>query len=129
MPVSYSVDLRWQIVWQYIMLAKPADEVAHMLFISERTVHWYAERFLVTGHVHPFERRNGCYCKLSDDDQLLLLELISCHPGIYLRELQAELQRVHGIVVDVSTICHTIRELGLSCQWITHIALQQSEVK
>ena len=80
MPVSYSVDLRWRIVWQHVMLAKPADEVARMLFVSDRTVHRYAERFLVTGHVHPFERRNGCYCKLSDDDQLLVLELISCHP-------------------------------------------------
>ena len=129
MSVSYSVDLRWRIVWQHVMLAKPVDEVARMLFVSDRTVHRYAERFLVTGHVHPFERRNGCYCKLSDDDQLLVLELISCHPGIYLRELQAELQRVRGIVVDVSTICCTIRKLGLSRQRITHIALQQSEVK
>ena len=73
------------------MLAKPTDEVARMLFVSERTVHRYAERFLVTGHVHPFEGCNSCCCKLSDDDQLLLLEHISCHPGIYLRELQAEL--------------------------------------
>ena len=129
MPVPYSVDLRWRIVWQHIMLAKPADEVANMLFVSERTVHRYAERFLVTGHVIPFERRNGCCCKLSDDDQLLIFELISCHPGIYLRELQAELQRVRGVVVDVSTICRTIRKLGLSRQRISHIALQQSEVK
>ncbi|XP_065891697.1 uncharacterized protein [Dysidea avara] len=110
-------------------VGKPVDEVARMLFVSDRTVHRYAERFLVTGHVHPFERHNGCYCKLSDDDQLLVLELISCHPGMYLRELQAELQRVRGIVVDVSTICRTIRKLGLSRQRITHIALQQSEVK
>ena len=55
MPVSYSVDLWWQIVWQHVLLAKPAQEVARMLFVSERTVHRYAERFLVTGHVHPFE--------------------------------------------------------------------------
>ena len=67
--------LRWRIVWQHVMLAKPVDEIARMLFVSDRTVHRYAERFLVTGHVHPFERRNGCYCKLSDDDQLLVLEL------------------------------------------------------
>ena len=105
------------------MLAKPADEVANMLFVNKRTVHRYAERFLVTGHVIPFERRNGCCCKLSDDDQLLIFELILCHPGIYYR------QRVRGVVVDVSTICRTIRKLGLSRQWISHIALQQSEIK
>ena len=88
MPVSYSVDLRWQIVWQHVLLGKSADEVARMLFVNERTVHRYAERFCVTGHVHPFARRNGCYCKLSDDDQLIILELIMRYPGIYLRELQ-----------------------------------------
>ena len=83
----------------------------------------------MTGHVHPFGRRNGCYCKLSDDDQLLILELIMRYPGIYLRELQTKLQRVRGVVVVASTICRTIRKLDLSRQRISHIAIQQSELK
>ena len=128
MPVLYSVDLRWRIVWQYVLLGKSVDEVARMLFVSERTVQRYAERFCVTGHVDPFARRNGCYLKLSDGDQLLILELTMRYPGIYLRELQAELQRVRGVMVAASTICRTVRKLGLTRQRISHIALQQSEL-
>jgi len=57
----------------------------------------YAERFLGTGHIHPFERRNGCYSKLSDDYQLLLLELISYRPA-------RQKCRVCGVAVAASTI-------------------------
>ena len=37
----------------------------------------YAERFCVTGHIHSFARHNDCYYKLSDDDQLLIPELMT----------------------------------------------------
>ena len=75
-------------------------------------------------------RHNGCCSKLSDsdNDKYLLVDLILSNPGIYPRELQAELQKVGSNFVDVSTICRIVKKLELSRQKITHVALQQSEL-
>ena len=106
---------------------KPAEDVAKTLFVSERTVLRYAERFNATGQVEKTVRRNGCCSKLSESDKYLLIDLILSNPGIFLRELQAELQKA-GCHVDVSTICRAVNKIGLSRQKITHIALQRSEL-
>ncbi|XP_065905574.1 uncharacterized protein [Dysidea avara] len=108
-------------------MRKPAEDVAKTLFVSERTVLRYAERFNATGQVEKTVRRNGCCSKLSESDKYLLIDLILSNPGIFLRELQAEFQKV-GCHVDVSTICRTVNKIGLSRQKITHIALQRSEL-
>jgi len=126
MPLSYSNDLRWRIILHNIFLGIPADAVAETFFISERSVLRYAERFRVTGQVEKSVRHNGCYSKLSESDKYLLVDLVLSSPGIYLRELQVELQKA-GSLIDISTICRTIKKMGLSRQKITHVALQQSE--
>ena len=101
--------------------------MAKTLFVSERTVLRYAERFNATGQVENTVRRNGCCSKLSESDKYLLIDLILSNPGIFLRELQAEFQKA-GCHVDVSTICRAVNKIGLSRQKITHIALQRSEL-
>ena len=101
--------------------------MAKTLFVSERTVLRYAERFNATGQVEKTVRRNGCCSKLSESDKYLLIDLILSNPGIFLRELQAEFQKA-GCHVDVSTICRAVNKIGLSRQKITHIALQRSEL-
>ena len=115
MPWSYSNDLRWRIVWHHVCLRKPAEDVAKTLFVSERTVLRYVERFNATGQVEKTVRRNGCCSKLSESDKYLLIDLILSNPGIFLRELQAELQKA-GCHVDVSTICRAVNKIGLSRQ-------------
>ena len=42
MPVAYSDDLRWRIVWLHVFLRLDANEVARMLFVSERSVYRYS---------------------------------------------------------------------------------------
>ena len=86
----------------------------------------YAEGFRVTGQAEKSVRCNGCCSKLSETDKYLLVDLILSNPGIYLRELQVEMQK-GGSLVDMSTICCTIKKMDLSHQKITHVALQQSE--
>ena len=100
------------------LFKKPAEDVAKTLFVSERTVLRYAERFNATGQVEKTVRRNGCCSKLSESDKYLLIDLILSNPGIFLRELQAELQK-EGCHVDVSTICRAVNKIGLSRQKIT----------
>jgi len=62
--------------------------VAKVMHVSERTVYRYAERFRVTGDVRPSVKRNGPAQLLCDFEELLLIQLILAHSGIYLRELQ-----------------------------------------
>jgi len=88
----------------------------------------YAERFNVTGQVEKAIRRNGCCTKLSNSNKHLLIDLILSNPGIFLRELQEELQKA-GCCVNVSTVCRAVNKMGLSRQKITHIALQRSELE
>ena len=128
MPYPYSNDLRWRIIWHHICLKKPAEDVAKALFVSERTVLRYAERFNATGQVEKAIRQNGCCSKLSNSDKHLLIDLILSNPGIFLRELQEELLKA-GCRVDMSAKCRAVNKMGLSRQKITHIALQRSELE
>ena len=129
MPVSYSNDLRWRTVWLNVFLEVTAQDVAKVMHVSERTVYRYAERFRVTGDVRPSVKRNGPALLLCEFEELLLIQLILAHPGIYLRELQQLLYHSTSRWVDASTICRTVHRLGMTRQRIKHVSLQRSEVK
>ena len=55
------------------------------------------------------------------------MNLVLTTPGIYLRELQQELQQHLRIWIDLSTVCRTLKRLGMTRQKIKHVALQASE--
>ena len=129
MPVSYSNDLRWRIVWLHVFLQIAADEVARVMHVCKRTVCRYAERFRLTGEVWMSMKSHGPPGMLCEFKKLLLIQLILIRPGIYLRELQQELSDCTGNLVDISNICHEVRKMGMTRPKIQHIALQQSELK
>ena len=118
MPVSYSNDLRWRIVWLHVFLRVAADEVARVMHVYERTVYRYAERFRLTGEVRTSMKSNGPPSMLCEFEKLLLIQLILIRPGIYLRELQQELSDCTGNLVDISTICRAVRRMGMTRQKI-----------
>ena len=127
MPVAYSEDLRWRIVWLNVLQGVRARDVARRMQISERTVHRYAERFRVTGYVRRSLKRNGPLRSLSEHEELLLMHFILSYPGVYLRELQQMLYSSTRRIVDTSTICRTLHRLGMTRQRIKHISLRQSQ--
>ncbi len=114
MPLPYSCDLRWRIVWLNVFLAVSAQDVAKVMHVSERTVYRYAERFSVTGEVRPSAKKNGPARLLCEYEELLLTQLVLYHPGIYLQELQQQLYDSTGRWVDASTICRTVHRLGMT---------------
>ena len=72
------------------------------------TIQLYVELALFeeTGNVSP--RGYPSYvgtARLTEMDKLIILELVIEKPGIYLREIQQELESWTGTVVDVSTVC------------------------
>jgi len=129
MPKAYSNDLRWRIVWLNVILNVATSQVARIFQISERTVYRLAERFHVTGDVRPMEKRNGPEFVLCEFEELYLISLLSCNPGIYLKELQQKLADYTGRIVHASTICRTLHRLGFSRQSIKLTSLLRSDIQ
>ena len=129
MPIPYSLDLRWRVVWFDFVHGFSSKEISDLLCLSERTVCRYITLFHQTGDVKPVsrDRRNRPRKLLGDFEQLQLLHLIIRHPGIYLHELQDKLREAFGVTVQSSTICRTLKYMGCTRQVIRHVALQLSE--
>ena len=128
MPRSYPADLRWHVVWMHVYLGKEVKEIAEVMKVSERSVYRYSERYLITGDVRPFIRRNGPVRELSEFEQHYLVDLVLAKPGMYLRELQEELYLSMLHWVDSSTILRTLHRIGMSRQVLKHYSLQRSEL-
>lgn len=129
MPRAYSNDLRWRIVWKHLFLKMDAEYVARMMYVSPRSVYRYTERFLATGDVKLFAKKNGPARELSEYEQFFLAQLVLSKPGIYLREIQEELYSKTMHQVDASTICRTLHRIGMSHQKIKHFSMNRCEVK
>ena len=129
MPRSYNDDLRWRIVWMHLYMNKDAVEVADVMKVSPRTVYRYSERYLLTGVVRPFLKRSGPLPELSEFEVNFLVGLALSKPGIYLKELQEELELNFYHWVDISTICRALHRVGMTRQVIKHYAIQRSELE
>ena len=53
MPVPYSADLRWRVIWFFHILQNSVAEVSFFLGVCERTVERYISKFLVNSGVKP----------------------------------------------------------------------------
>ena len=129
MPLPYSDDLRWRIIWLHVYHNKPAEDVAKCLCVSVSTVYRYAQRYQATGDVSPCIKRNGPHRVLGEYEEFVLMDLILALPGVYLRELQEHLYSKTLLWVGQSTICRTVHRIGMTRQRIKHIAMQRSEIK
>jgi len=116
MPIPYTIDLRWRIVWIYLTQDLSVAEIASLVCVSERTVWRYIALFRQTGDVEPQQREYGPKKMLGDLEQLTLLHLILENHGIYLYEIQTKLKSLFGARVSTATICSTLRSMGCSRQ-------------
>lgn len=127
MPIPFSVDFRWRVVWFYVAYQLSALEIAQQLCISERTVRRYVDMFQQTGEVEPRAHNHGPPKLLGDFEQIVLLRLITEYPGIYLHEIKSKILTRFGVTVSVATICRLLRFMGCTRQVIKHIAVQRSD--
>ena len=88
MPKAYSSDLRWRIVWSYLYRGQDIDEVAEQFFLCTRTVRRFVDLFLSTGDVTNEHRKPGPSKKLSEAEQLILLQILFGNPGIFWTRLR-----------------------------------------
>lgn len=127
MPVAYSTDLRWRVVWLYITHSLKMSDIAEQLCLSERSVRRYIDLFQRTGDVKPCSQQHGPPKLLGEFEQVLLLRLVINNPGIYLHEMQQEWIARFGVSVSVATFCKTLKYMGCTRQVMRHVALQQSD--
>ena len=126
MPVPYSLDLRWRIVWLNLH-GRRAAEIAQTLSISERTVRRCLDKFQQSGDVKPLAHRNEPEKLLSPFELLEILKLLSETPSMYLKEIKQKLYDKFGVNISVPTIFRALRYTGYTRQVITHVALQQPD--
>ena len=88
MPLPYSLDLRWRIVWAYLTQSLSQSSIALLFNVSERTVRRLVALFNQTGSVKWRSRSNGPERLMGDFEQMILVQLIFAHPGIFLNEIQ-----------------------------------------
>lgn len=127
MPVAYSDDLRWRAVWLYLYLEIEAEDIAKLLYMSERSVYRYVRKFSSTGTVRKEFHTNGPSRILSEQHEMIVVDLVLASPGIFLKEIQHQLLVTTGCNVHLSTICRSLKRLGMTRQKIQYIALQRSD--
>lgn len=128
MPKSYSIDLRWRIVWAYLTHSLTLSELADLFSVSERTIRRYVQLFYQTGDVEPSDGgKHGPQKLLGDHEQLIILRMILSRPGIYLHEVQTSLHEKFGVVISLPTICRTLQHMGCTRQTMHHVAIQRSD--
>ncbi len=126
MPKAYSEDLRWRAVWLHVVRRKSFAEIGQLL-MCEKSVQRYIALFNTTGSVAPKEHKNGPDKVLTEAEQLTLMQSVIHNPTMFLHEMQQLLYATTGRWVHVSTICRTLRHLGVTRQKVQVIALQRSE--
>ena len=125
MPVPYSIDLRWRIVWLSIVHKLSPSIISEQMCVSERSVRRYLNLFHRVGDVKLKTQRHGPQLFLGEFEQLILLRIILENTGIYLHEIQDKLYDLFGIFVSASTICRTLKIMGCCRRVIRHVAIRQ----
>ena len=104
-------------VYQSLVLGKSSREIAQNLNVDQSTVSRTVRLFNEQGDVakKSYPANTGTR-KLTQLDQLILLELVLDKSGIYLHELQHQLIEETGTEVDPSTISRFLAKSGFTKQ-------------
>ena len=96
MPRKYSEDFRWRIVFQHCLRGQSIRSDAKGNYVSASTVEKVVLLYKRTGDVRSVRKKLGPDTVLSDQEELIVLQLFLDKPGIYLREVQQELYDATG---------------------------------
>lgn len=117
-------------IYQAWMLNKSSREIAQNLNVDKSTVSRTVRLFNEEGHVNKksYPAVNEGTKKLTQIDELIILELVIDRPGIYLHELQQAILEETGTDVDPCTICRFLKKSGFTKQKMVLVAKQRCEL-
>ena len=120
---AYSEDLRWRMVYQSLGLCLSYSDIAKNLCVDVATVKRTVKLYNQTGRVSKKEyNKSHLPRKLTETVKYYVIQLILQHPGIYLREIKAELQEILAVDLSESAIRGFLRSHGFSRQKMQMIA-------
>jgi len=116
-------------VWQREVLGHGYQTIAKNLNVDVSTVWRTVKLFKDSGSVDNKYARNKSRSaeKLTPVIEFYVLHSILRSPGIYLREIQAELLAITGTEVWPSSICRFLKERNFSRQKLRMVAAQQDD--
>ena len=116
-------------VYQKEALDYSYDQISKNLGVDSSTVHRVLTLFRATGSVHkrPYPKQNASR-KLTPIAQLFVLNTVIQKPGIYLHEIQKELQESLLMTVSVPTLCKFLHTSGFTHKRLRNVALQQDKM-
>ena len=72
MPIPYSLDPRWRVIWVFLSQNLATAEIAEIFGVCERTVRRYIDQFEQTGEVESVQASHGPKPLLDSFEQLSL---------------------------------------------------------
>lgn len=111
---SYSVDLRRKLLEAWQKGNRTQAELADLFGVGPATVGRWIRLYRETGDVDP-RPYGGGRARIITEEQLLVVEnLVLKHPDWTEEEYTSHLQEEHGITASRSTVGRAIRRLGYS---------------
>lgn len=116
-------------VYQRMALGYTFEQISKNLGVDKSTVHRTITLFNTTGSVHkrPYPKERASR-KLTPLAQMFILHLTLQKPGIYLHEIQKELEVSLLVEVSLSTLCTFLHKSGFTRQRLRTVALQQDRM-
>ena len=115
-------------VWQREVMGLKLEDVAKNLGVDTSTVSRIMKLFRETGLVTKQPYPEGrAFHKLTDVIKLYILQLVLDNPGIYLRELQAQVSQVTGLEISLGTLCNFLHQQNFTRQKMKLRATQIDE--
>ena len=111
-----------------MLLSGRTSRTGSKKLVSVKTVQRIINLFNRTGSVFPAVQSHGPARKLSESEELTVLDCFLASPGIYLDEIQQELCDKTGTWVSKSTICREAKRMGLTRKKMRRIATQRSDI-
>ena len=104
------------------------EQIARNLCIDKATVSRTLTLFHATGQVskRPYPKDRAVR-KLTVPVQLQILQLVIENPGIYLHQVQEQLQQLLQLEISTATICRCLKVNGFTRQKLCITAIQQDE--
>ena len=127
---AYSSELRWRMVHQRLVLGNSYRHIGEQLCVDPSTVQRTLRLFEETGTVYSiqgYHEPSHKKKKLTENDEMVLLELIIEHPAMYLQELQSALSRSTGTNISISTICKFLQKQGITYKKLSFQAQQRND--
>lgn len=135
----YSSDLKRRVVYQAYTLKMETKDIAKSLDMPQRVVQRVLKCWREIGDVCQDPGRAGRallmspksvdvryfslhVCKLINLVMQLMLALIEHSPDIYLDEIQERLFEQHDLEVSLSTICRTLKRLGITSKKVSAVS-------